>query len=131
MEYCQITNTLFQVLSFIIMGFRENLRDELAYSGMLVKELAARTGISKRTLDNYLNNRGHMPDADIAVKMARVLGVSVEYLVTGKEEGPHKTSPRSPESRILLDVFNKLKPQDRKIVLLLAKALQDRPEPLA
>ena len=65
------------------MGFKENLKSELSYQNMLVKELAAMTGISKKTLDNYLNARKYMPSADAAVKIAQALGVSVEYLVTG------------------------------------------------
>jgi lambda repressor-like predicted transcriptional regulator len=36
------------------MGFRENLKAELTYSGILVKELAAEAGIKKHTIDNYL-----------------------------------------------------------------------------
>jgi transcriptional regulator with XRE-family HTH domain len=72
------------------MGFRENLKSELVYQGMLVKELARLSGISRHTLDNYLNVRGHIPSADIAVKIARALGVSVEYLVTGEETSREK-----------------------------------------
>jgi transcriptional regulator with XRE-family HTH domain len=74
------------------MGFRENLKFELAYKGMLVKELAALSGISRHTLDNYLNIRGHIPSADIAVKIAHALDVSVEYLVTGEDSYHEKAS---------------------------------------
>ena len=48
------------------MRFRENLKAELTYQGILVKELSAKTGISKRTLDNYLREKGSMPPADYA-----------------------------------------------------------------
>lgn len=66
------------------MSFRENLKNELSYQGILVKELAEKTGINKRTLDNYLREKANIPPADIAVKIAKELNVSVEYLVTGK-----------------------------------------------
>lgn len=66
-------------------SFRENLRDELNFQGMTVKELSAKTGIIKGTLDNYLGVRESIPPADIAVKIADALNVSVEFLVTGKE----------------------------------------------
>jgi len=36
-------------------------------------------------LDAYLRAQQSMPPADTAVKIASTLGVSVEYLVTGKE----------------------------------------------
>ena len=52
---------------------------------MRVKELAERTGISKRAIDHYLAEKFTEPTAETAVKIAQVLGVSVEYLVTGKE----------------------------------------------
>ncbi len=67
-------------------SFRENLRSELDFQGLTVKELSAKTGIIKGTLDNYLGIRASIPPADIAVKIAQALNVSVEYLVTGKEE---------------------------------------------
>ena len=66
------------------MGFRENLKDELKYQDIRVKELADRTGISKRAIDHYLAEKYTEPTAETAVKIAKELGVSVEYLVTGK-----------------------------------------------
>ena len=63
--------------------FRDTLRSELDFQDIKVKELAVRTGISQRTLEGYLGARGSIPPADVAVKIAQVLNVSVEYLVTG------------------------------------------------
>jgi transcriptional regulator with XRE-family HTH domain len=67
------------------MGFKENLRSELDFQDMMVKELSEKTGINKRTLDNYLSGHNSIPSAEIALKIAHALGVSVEYLLTGKE----------------------------------------------
>jgi transcriptional regulator with XRE-family HTH domain len=66
------------------MGFKENLKPELAYSGMLVKELASISGVNKRTIDNYLNTHNTIPSADAAVRIAGALGVTVEYLIVLK-----------------------------------------------
>lgn len=63
--------------------FRENLREELDYKGISVKQLSDMTGISKRTLENYLGNKETIPPADYACKIAAVLNVTVEYLVNG------------------------------------------------
>ena len=71
-------------------SFRENLRNELDFQGLTVKELSAKTGIVKGTLDNYLGIRASIPPADIAVKIAEALNVSVEFLVTGKERKENK-----------------------------------------
>ncbi len=67
------------------MGFRENLKDELKYQDLKVKELAEKAMVSKRTIDHYLTENSYMPSADTAVRIAQALNVSVEYLVTGKD----------------------------------------------
>ena len=41
------------------------------------------TGISKNTIDNYLSGQKSIPNAENAVKIAKYLGTTVEYLVTG------------------------------------------------
>ena len=103
------------MLIIIIMGFKENLRSELSYKNMLVKELAALTGTSKSTIDNYLNIREVIPSADIAVKIANALGVTVEYLVTGDETTPVRVS-QGPEIKKLIQDFKLLNNDDRKMI---------------
>ena len=56
----------------------------MKYQDIRVKELAEKTGISKRAIDHYLAEKYTEPTAETAVKIAKELGVSVEYLVTGK-----------------------------------------------
>jgi len=107
------------------MGFRENLKSELSYQDMLVKELATMTGISKKTIDNYLNVREYMPSADAAVKIAQALGVSVEYLITGEELSTAKTS-FGPEIRDLIHNFKQLNEYDRKLVITIVQILGNR-----
>jgi len=109
----------------VIMGFKENLKAELAYQDMLVKELAAASKISKHTLDNYLSVRGYMPSADVAVKIARALGVSVEYLVIGEENRPDKSS-LGPEIRSLVQNFKLLNEDDRKMITAIMQLFKNR-----
>ncbi len=66
------------------MTFRERLRDELKYKNISLKELSFLTGIPKGTLDTYTNSRAQVPNAEIAVKIAKALDVSVEFLITGE-----------------------------------------------
>lgn len=66
-------------------AFSDRLRSEIEYLGLNQKEFAAKAGIKKRALDAYLWAQQSMPPADIAVKIASTLGLSVEYLVTGRE----------------------------------------------
>jgi transcriptional regulator with XRE-family HTH domain len=107
------------------MGFKENLKAELTYSGMLVKELAALSGIKKHTIDNYLNTHNAMPSAEAAVSIARALGVTVEYLVTGQDNGRSKSvASFSFAIRTIIQELETLKEEDLQIVLALIKALK-------
>ena len=87
------------------MGFKENLKEELKYQGILVKELSARSGIPKGTIDHYLTEKSVSPIAENAIKIANVLNVSVEYLVTGKDSihSKNTTTSYSPQVRMLAD----------------------------
>ena len=67
------------------MGFKENLKDEIEYQGLMLKEIAEKAGLPPNSMSNYLKEKSSIPSADVAVKIAKVLNVSVEYLVLGKE----------------------------------------------
>jgi transcriptional regulator with XRE-family HTH domain len=100
------------------MGFRENLKNELMYQGMLVKELSAKTGIKKYTIDNYLSSHNCSPSVGAAVKIAAALGVSVEYLVTGSEIRREITlASLNPGLRSLIQEMEGLPEGDRTMVL--------------
>jgi len=66
------------------MSFRERFRDELNFQDIKVKEFSEHTGISQRTIESYLSSREILPRADQALIIAQNLGVTVEYLLTGK-----------------------------------------------
>jgi transcriptional regulator with XRE-family HTH domain len=109
------------------MGFKENLKAELIYSGILVKELSAKTGIKKHTLDNYLNTHNSIPNAEAAVNIAKALGITVEYLVTGQERCREKAiSSLAPDLRLLVDTAEKLSPKSRRLAIKLIKALKEQ-----
>jgi len=99
------------------MGFRENLKSELSFQGILVKELSSQTGIKKRTLDNYLREKGNLPSVDIAVKIAEALNVSVEFLVTGKERKSalENTENYTADVRILAKKISKMNQNEKKL----------------
>jgi len=82
------------------------LKSELLYSGMLVKELAEKSGVSKYSLDNYLNKRGQTPSVEAAVKIAHALGVTVEYLATGTESQGKQLSNEAYAIGRLADQFD-------------------------
>jgi transcriptional regulator with XRE-family HTH domain len=108
------------------MGFKENLKSELIYSGMPVKELAAKSGVNKYSIDNYLNARGQIPSAEAAVKIAAALGVSVEYLVTGKEAKWIQTENLHSDSVVIARQSEQRSESNRKLVLEFTRWLKSR-----
>lgn len=105
--------------------FKKNLRAELDYLGLTVKELSAKTGIPKGTLDCYLGVRASIPLADIACKIATALGVSVEYLVTGKEtENKNTQKTYSYDIRSIIQTLLELDEKNVKTILGLANVLK-------
>ena len=109
------------------VSFKNNLREELDYQGMTVKELAARTEIPYPTISCYLSSRQTMPPADIAVKIAKSLNVSVEYLVTGTDERiiPHDYEEYQP-FRFLLEDIKKLDEHQLETISTMIHALAEK-----
>ena len=94
---------------------------------MLVKELAASSGVKKKTIDSYLGNRRYVPSVHAAVSIAKALGVSVEYLVTGKNG--KRDRPLSSLPKDVLEIVlacEQLNSKDRQVVLTLARSLKNR-----
>ena len=102
------------------MGFGENLKQELEYSGMLKKELAALSGVHKRAIDTYVRTKSSMPPADKAVKIAKAMGVTVEYLVTGEDSSMPK------EAGGITRSFLNLNKRDRRLITLLIRAMSEK-----
>ncbi|MGP1577448.1 MAG: helix-turn-helix domain-containing protein [Treponema sp.] len=67
------------------MSFRDRLRKEIEYNDLLIKEISAQVGISNSTFLSYIDARGVLPNVETGVKIAKALGVSVDYLVTGEQ----------------------------------------------
>ena len=94
---------------------------------MLVKELAALSGVKKKTLDSYLGSRHYTPSVEAAIGIAKALGVTVEFLATGKDGG--KARPISAlhvDIQEIVAAAERLSNKDRHIVLSLARLLKDR-----
>lgn len=102
--------------------FKANLRDQLSYLGMTVQELADKSKISKRTIENYLSKRGTIPPADYACRMASVLGVSVEWLVMGHNEKKCKENSEDVELRAFIKKLTSLSPEVRDAIRTLVFA---------
>lgn len=64
--------------------FVDNLQLALKDNGLAQKDLAEMLQTGTSTISNWIK-RGTIPSADIAIKIAQFLGVSVEWLVTGRD----------------------------------------------
>ena len=72
------------------MGFWENVDAEREYKNLSRKELAYRADFSLTSLSTGIK-RNSIPAADVALRIAKVLGVSIEYLLTGTEMAASQT----------------------------------------
>ena len=104
------------------MGFRENLKAELAYSGILLKELSALSGVNLNSLNNYLSKKGQIPSVEAGVKIAQALGVSVEFLVLGEEVAQEKVRTNG-EVRAIIRIAKQLDDGKRRFALEMMKLL--------
>lgn len=102
------------------MSFGENLHKELEYQDIQIKELSEKTGISRNTLDKYLSGTKSQPNVENAVKIAQALGVTVEYLVLGKNAGKQEAKDSIHNS------FSKLTSRDKEIVSDLIKIIASK-----
>ena len=104
------------------MSFKENMKSEITFQDIRVKELSEKTGINKRTLDHYLTENGSEPTAVNAVLIAKALGVSVEYLVTGKDTSIPKSI--KPEVIDLVREINHLSERDLQLAKDMVRRLR-------
>lgn len=68
------------------MGFVERLESEMKRNNLSRYALAKKSGVTIYAISGYFNRDHKIPRADNAVAMAQVLGVTVEYLITGESD---------------------------------------------
>ena len=102
------------------MSFAENLKEMLDSKDIEIKELSHGTGISKNTIDNYLSGQKSIPNAENAVKIAKYLGTTVEFLVEGSDSNYKK---QNNEFAQLIFNLNHLKKEDFEAINKIVKSL--------
>ena len=73
------------------MGFWQNVEDECEYRGISRKELAATAHFSVHTISTGIK-RDVIPEADLALRIAKALGVPLERLLNCNSVAPIDTS---------------------------------------
>lgn len=83
------------------MNFWETVDWEREYKNLSRKELAYKAGFSLNCISTGIA-RGSIPAADVAYRIAKVLGVSVEYLLLGeKSQNQQKITDSNKNNEII------------------------------
>ena len=124
------------------MNFWETVDWEREYKNLSRKELAYKAGFSLNCISTGIA-RGSIPAADVAYRIAKVLGVSVEYLLLGGDSQTIQSSQETQKTKInsevierskkyikyyeLIDNFEKLPENIQKSVLSLIQEMNKNP----
>ncbi|HCR1008181.1 TPA: helix-turn-helix domain-containing protein [Citrobacter koseri] len=106
------------------MSIKERLREAMDAKGLTIKALSDLSKIPYRSLQNYLRGERE-PNAEALVALGTHLGISIDWLLTGKGEvvGAEKIPPANQEQHFnqsdlkLLELLNQLEPEVRKELL--------------
>ena len=115
--------------------FWKNVCDELYYQGMNIKTLSQLTGIPYTTITNAKNREDNIPPADAALKIATVLGKSLESLLGECARLPESAVGTERRERWLyrkyeplILLLEKQSPQTQEAFTALAKSLRSETE---
>lgn len=106
------------------MSIKERLRESMDGKGLTIKALSDLSKIPYRSLQNYLRGERE-PNAEALVALSAHLGISIDWLLTGKGEfvGTEKEQSANQEQHFnqsdlkLLELLNQLEPEVRKELL--------------
>lgn len=93
----------------------------LKEKGLTSYKVSQKTGIGRSTFTDWKNGRS-VPGTDKLMKISECLGVSIEYLKTGKEPEPTEMPPLMPEQFELLELYSKLKDEQKTAIINLLRS---------
>lgn len=96
------------------MSFNENLKEAMYCKNLTTTQLANLTDINAGTISNYLKTKGSMPPADKALKLAKALDVSVDFLINGFDSKTESSiQHKSPFSIEVFKIAQKMSDLDK------------------
>lgn len=123
------------------MGFWQNVDLEREFKNLTRKELAHLAGFSLTSLSTGIA-RNSIPSADVAYRIAKVLDVSIEYLLLGGNESSDSTQGKSSSEssenniesllkkyikyRTMIEHFDKLSPAIQKSIESLVHEIAEK-----
>lgn len=102
------------------MSIKERLREAMDTKGLTIKALSDLSKIPYRSLQNYLRGERE-PNAEALVALSTHLGISIDWLLTGREQIPSEeiiavpTQHQFSQSDLkMLELLNQLDPEVRR-----------------
>lgn len=92
------------------------MKEELSYLNKTQADLARFLSVSQSSVQQWLQ-KGSIPAADTALKIARFLNVSLEYLITGAEDNFQEQRQLSDYEKRLLEESKELTQEDKAELL--------------
>lgn len=125
----------FDETKVIKMGIGDKLQKLITAKNTNVNELAARAKVAPSTLYSIIKRDNTKADIDVLIRIAKVLGVSVEYFSDEGTQTYYLNSEtaklaqeiyENPDLRILLDTSKKLSPEDVQFISNMVKRLKQK-----
>lgn len=91
----------------LIMELNERIFHLLNQNKQTSKELSKYINIKPSSISAWKNN-GSFPSSKHIVKIAEFLAVSIEFLLTGKDDSIDRLPPLDPDQEELLTLYNSL-----------------------
>ena len=114
------------------MSFKENLKEAMYCKNLTTIQLAEMTDINSGTISSYLKTKNSMPPVDKALKLAKALDVSVDFLVNGFDEKTESSiqqkSPFSIEVFKIAQKMDGLEKDELAIITSMIDLLKKRKE---
>lgn len=95
------------------MNLLQNIESIIEKRGLTLTQIEKDCGLSKSSMRKWSEN---FSSIDKVLKVAQYLGVSVDFLLTGKHTDVSDAS-QDKEEAALLEEFRQLDPQERRIIL--------------
>lgn len=97
-------------------GFGKRLDEAMIKAGYSNSKLTKELNVSKNAVGNYKNNQ--IPNAAILYSISQILGVTMEYLLTG-----NFSEELTKEEQELVDAYRRAGDNERRAILTSAKIL--------
>ena len=98
------------------MDFWMRLKNEIKAKNTTQEWIASKIGVPFGTFRKWMTRKTY-PNLKEGIEIAKLLGTSAEYLVTGTEPGDLSATERE-----LVSAFRKLSPADQENILLAVRA---------